>query len=233
MNNYLIINTKQLPLTGCIKAKLSKKAKTGKYKLRISKGSTAFAYDISQKKYQVYPLQLGAGKYFICLYKNTIDTKYSLQQKIQVNIEQSKYYLHPNLYVNYLNLEDISNLAKQLKGQNKNNTIQSIKKYISQNYKYDKAKALQLKSKKGILPNIQECFNIKMGICQDLAALTTALFRLNDIPAKFIIGYIKDQYHAWTEYYDEQNQIWTLFDPTQAIFKTTTDIKNYQIERWY
>lgn len=232
MDDCLIIDTQQLSLTGCIKAKTNKQ---GKYKLRIIKDSVVFTYNIFDKEYQVYPLQSGIGTYIICLYKNIIDTKYSLQQKIQINIKEQKYYLYPNLYVNYTNLKDIFVIAQQLKEQNKNITIQNIKKYIHDNYKYNDIKALQIidKNKKNILPNIKECFDMKTGICQDLAALTVALFRINNIPAKFIIGYIENQYHAWTEYYDEQNKKWILFDPVQIISNAKINIENYVIERWY
>ena len=230
MNNCLVINTNQLVLTGCIKAKTNNQ---GKYKLRIVKDSNVFTYDIFPEKYQIYPLQCGKGKYIIGLYKNIINTKYSLQQKIQIDINQSNYYLYPNIYVNYNNLKDIFIQAKKLTKQNKNFTIKNIKKYISKNYKYNHIKSSQLKLKKNILPNIQECFNTKTGICQDLAALTVALFRINNIPSKFIIGYIENKYHAWTEYYDEQKQKWILFDPTQAIFNAKVNIQNYVIERWY
>lgn len=233
MDNYLIINKKQLPLTGCIKAKISKKAnEKDKYKLRILKDSIFFTYDIS-KKHQIYPLQLGVGKYIVCLYKNITGTKYHLQQKKQIILKQSKYDLNPNIYVNYSNLKNIFILAKQLNTQKKDITIQNIKKYISKNYKYNRTKAIQTKLKTNNFPNIQQCFDMKMGICQDLAALTTALFRINNIPTKFVIGYVENQYHAWTEYYNEQNQKWILFDPTKAISNVKIDIKNYQTERWY
>lgn len=229
MNNCLDIDTTQLISTGCIKAKVNK---DGKYKLRIIKDSMVFTYDIF-KKYQTYPLQMDEGEYIICLYKNIIRTKYSLQDKIKIKIEQSKYYLYPNIYVNYANLKDIFVLAQNLKKQDTNKTIQNIKKYIPKNFKYNYIKALQVRSKKNILPNIQECFNTKLGVCQDLAAITVALFRINKIPAKLIIGYIKNQYHSWTEYYDNQKQKWILFDPTQAIFNTKIKLKDYNIERWY
>ena len=119
MNDYLVIDTKQLALTGCIKAKTNKE---GKYKLRIVKDSIAFTYDIYQEKYQIYPFQLDAGKYIIYLYKNVINTKYSLKQKKQINIKQSNYYLYPNLYVDYTNLKNIFILAKKLKKWNKKNS---------------------------------------------------------------------------------------------------------------
>lgn len=219
-----------LLLTGCFKAKVASQD-NNKYKLRILKQQYALTYDINTK-YQSYPLQFGEGKYIVALYKNIIDKKYALVSKLQLININNNYTLSSNQYVNYENIQILSDVVKNLFNQDKNITIKNIQQYILQNFTYDDAKIIEIKNLTiNKLPNIKQCLQNQRGICQDLAALTVALFRANNIPSKLNIGYIQNKYHAWTEFY--QNDEWIIFDPVAKIQNVSIDKKEYIPERWY
>ena len=82
----------------------------------------------------------------------------------------------------------------------------------------------------GALPDIENCYSTRAGICQDLSAVMVCLLRSGGIPAKLVIGYADDNYHAWVLAYPEGREV--FFDPTAALdaISVPTD---YAVERWY
>ena len=67
----------------------------------------------------------------------------------------------------------------------------------------------------------------KKGICFDYASLMTAMLRSQRIPAKLVIGYAGEEYHAWISVYTEETgwvngiirfdgTTWVRMDPTYA-----------------
>ena len=56
------------------------------------------------------------------------------------------------------------------------------------------------------MPQPQECFESRMGICQDLSAVMVAMLRSQGIPTKEIFGYVSPDglYHAWNMIYTEE-----------------------------
>ncbi len=57
-------------------------------------------------------------------------------------------------------------------------------------------------------------FNKRCGVCQDFAHLMIAFCRANNLPARYVNGFVEGegQTHAWVEVYD--GQLWQGFDPT-------------------
>ena len=59
-----------------------------------------------------------------------------------------------------------------------------------------------------------EVFSRQCGVCQDYAHLMIAFCRANDIPARYVNGFLEGtgQTHAWVEVFD--GYVWQGFDPT-------------------
>ena len=203
-----------------------------KYKLRVAKDGTTLTYDLNNGGVQEqFPLQLGEGEYVISLFKNVKKNNYVNEGLIKIYpVFDSEYepYLNSNQYVNFEGNTSLVHKAFELLGKSTDETISNVMTYICKNIVYDYVRAVL--SKQGQLPDIARCYDKKMGICQDIAALTVALLRIDSVPARLVIGYCGDQYHAWTEII--KNDKWTLFDPT-AIIKKEKVRKKYTTERWY
>jgi transglutaminase-like putative cysteine protease len=66
-----------------------------------------------------------------------------------------------------------------------------------------------------------------MGICLDIAAMTTGMLRAVATPANLIIGWADDKYHAWVEARIEgQRYLYDHDDPKGQV-------KTYKRERMY
>lgn len=81
-----------------------------------------------------------------------------------------------------------------------------------------------------MLPDIDTCFNKKLGICQDLAAMTVCMLRVQGVPAKLMIGYADRNYHAWVVAIIDGREV--FYDPT-AELNAISRVKNYTVERFY
>ena len=204
-----------------------------KKKLRIQKDDKTIYYDMKKPLiYETIPLQFGSGLYYISLMRNIGGKKYENVANITFNvslIQEDISFLYPNQYVNYNENTDAvalaENICKDLQGKA---AYDAIKNYIYKNYRYDYVQAVTVKV--GTLPNIDRCFNKKAGICQDLAALVVCMLRTQGIPAKFVIGYADNQYHAWVRVNIDGKKY--LYDPTAAVTKRK-NAQSYVPEREY
>ena len=96
-------------------------------------------------------------------------------------------------------------------------------------FSYDFIKSVTVKS--GQLPDIEYCWEKKMGICQDLSAMTCAMLRSQGVPARLIIGTLgSGTPHAWVLAVVDGED--TFFDPT-AELNATNKTDTYTTERWY
>ena len=78
----------------------------------------------------------------------------------------------------------------------------------------------------GVQTSAQEAWDLRKGVCQDIAHLTVALLRTTGIPARYVSGYlhpradaqvgetVEGQSHAWVEWWCGD---WTGFDPTNGV----------------
>lgn len=78
---------------------------------------------------------------------------------------------------------------------NKYNLITS---YVTKNFVYDYVRAATIPKRNG-LPNVDRCWRNHMGICLDIAAMTTGMLRAVGLKATLCIGHADQQYHAWVE----------------------------------
>ena len=185
-----------------------------KAKLMVSTHGNTLYYNFTEQPYEIIPLQYGSGTYVFTLYENVTDTKYRPDGTVvlDINLEnENAAFLSPNQYVDYDH--SLLNIANQIPGNNKKTIFENIRKYIVKNYSYDYLKSDICTN--FLLPNIEECYSKKEGICQDLAALTVSLLREKHIPSKFVIGFADGHYHAWTS---------TLIDGREVIFDPTAEI---------
>jgi transglutaminase-like putative cysteine protease len=77
----------------------------------------------------------------------------------------------------------------------------------------------------GVRTSAQEAWELRKGVCQDIAHLSVGLLRAVGIPARYVSGYlypkadgevgqvVAGQSHAWVEWWTGE---WTAFDPTNG-----------------
>ncbi len=202
-------------------------------KMRVTKDGEMLTYDLnSEGSFEVFPLQLGSGKYDVTLYENVSGKKFSNAGKISINATLTREdgaFLYPNQYVNYNELSKAVAAANEMcagKGEKEIYTL--IRKYIMENYSFDFIKSVSVPV--GELPDIESCFDKKMGVSQDLSALMVCMLRSQGIPAKLMIGYADKNYHAWTMTSIETQEV--FFDPTAAL-NGISKPDSYSVERYY
>ena len=207
---------------------------TKRLKLRVKKDEDVVTYDLKNNgKFEMFSLQFGDGNYQIILYENITGTKYANVGTINLSVKfknKNAPFLVPNQYINYHQIPEINSLVTKLcYGKNKNDCLEIIKTYIKRNFKYDYVKAQNVT--KGMLPDMKYLLQKRVGICFDIASLAVAMFRIVGIPAKLVIGYADNQYHAWVEIIGLNKTI--LYDPTFEIYNSSNKIKKYIPERFY
>ncbi len=218
---------------GYVKIKYLKET-TKKLKVIIEKDKGKYTYDLNNKgEYDVYPLQMGDGKYKIRVFENISGNKYATKQTVTINVklkEEKVPFLAPNQLVNFTDTSaTVKKAAELTEGiTDEFGKIDAIYDYIITNIKYDTEKASTVKS--GYLPTVDEILKTSKGICFDYASLMAAMLRSQGIPAKLVTGYSSNLnvFHAWNEVYTEEtgwiklNEMyfdgfqWKLMDSTIA-----------------
>ncbi|MGI6193012.1 MAG: transglutaminase-like domain-containing protein [Christensenellales bacterium] len=218
-------------------------------KVRITFGSNVYNYDLnSSGKVEVFPLQLGDGSYKIGVYQQVSGNTYSLlhSETVDAKISDDKApFLQPNQRVNFSDSTKVVKVAKKLVKGLKTDVemIDAIYAYVIDNYSYDYDKAKDAIAGRlvGYLPDLDELYESKTGICYDYASMLAAMLRAVGIPAKLVMGYVApdDVYHAWNEVYIEgegwvvkqvhfAGEEWKLMDPTFASAgKNSTKINRF------
>ncbi|MFI3208114.1 MAG: transglutaminase-like domain-containing protein, partial [Eubacteriales bacterium] len=94
-------------------------------------------------------------------------------------------------------------------------------------YDTDKANEASSGGLTDFIPDLDDAISTGKGICFDYASLMVAMLRIQELPAKLVIGYAGEVYHAWINVYTEEygwidevitfdGTEWTLMDPTFA-----------------
>ena len=204
-----------------------------KYKMRVTKDGQKLTYDLNANgNYEVFPLQLGDGYYEIALYRNIQGKEYAAAGTVGVSVSLSDSevsFLYPNQYVSYTPETEAVGAADELcAGLTEKQSYDKVCEFMKSGFVYDYVKALTVKP--GTLPNIDECWSKKMGVCQDLSAAMCCMLRTQGVPARLVIGYADTNYHAWVEMKLDGKDY--FFDPTAAI-NGIAKVKDYSVERWY
>ena len=163
----------------------------------------------------------------------TVTAAGKVSGKVTVNAkmeDEEAAFLCPSQYVNYTQdtkAVGIScELCEGLSGEKE--VFAAVCGYVEKNFGYDFIKAATVKS--GTMPDIDGCIKTRMGICQDLAAVTVCMLRVQGIHARLVIGYADKAYHAWVTANVDGEEV--FYDPTAAI-GAIRNVKNYTVERIY
>ena len=214
-----------------VKGKKSNK----RLKVQVSTAGAKLNYDLNgDGEYEVFPLQFGSGKYQIALFENASGKKYAKEGTVKLNVkmpDELSCFTYPNQYVNYdENTACVQYANEMCKGMTDQAEIyKAVCNYVTSNFVYDFIKSVTVKP--GQLPQIDECWNSKMGICQDLSALTCAMLRSQGVPARLMIGTVgANTYHAWVVAVVNGEE--KFFDPT-AELNASSKTDTYTTERYY
>ena len=224
------------------------KTKT-KMKFTVETGGTKLQYDIDGthqtdkdkdgkevQHYEVIPLQLGRTNYTLTLWKQVEGKKYGKIGSVKVAADMEdelRCFLYPNQYVDYTAESPCVLKAIELcNGMTDQAQIFStVKSFVLKNFQYDFIKSVTVAGSSGMLPDIEYCWKNKMGICQDLSAMTCAMLRSQGVPARLIIGQLgSGTAHAWVLAVVNGEDV--FFDPT-AELNASNKSETYTTLRWY
>ena len=198
-------------------------------KVRVTFNGAQLTYDLDNAgDYEVFPLQLGSGKYEFSLFENVKGSKYSAQGKVVLSAklsDENAAFLVPNQYVNYVRTTNAVLKSDELATQG--DVYNAVLDFMRDEFAYDFVRAKTIPA--GTLPEIEECFDNRAGVCQDLSAIMVCMLRVQGIPARLMIGYADKYYHAWTVALVDGKEVFC--DPTHEI--GCLDAKNYTTERFY
>lgn len=237
----LIVDYSQREL-GYVMVRVSQQTSHG-LKLRVNYGNASLpdsdpnkyaqlTYNIDNTGlYETIPLPLGSGYYEFQLYENVKGNKYSAEGKVAMTVQlvdENAAFLVANQYVSYMKSSLTVQKSDELcAGKSAADTYKTICEFMSKEFAYDFVRALTIKA--GTLPEVDPCFERRMGICQDLSAVMVCMLRVQGIPAKLVIGYADKNYHAWTVAIVDGEE--RFFDPTAAV--GALGASNYTVERMY
>jgi len=213
--------------TGTVKinilAKTDKRIKVVVKKLDEPKKDTTYNYDLnSDAKIESYPLQWGNGEYSVKVMIQAAEpTKYTTGLSATFKLEIKKENENaPFMYANQLvNFNKDSKVVKKAAELTKNcatelDKVEAIYKFVIENLVYDTKKAETVQT--GYVPFVDGIVDAGKGICFDYAAVFAAMLRSQGIPAKLVMGYVKNPdpkakepvYHAWNEFYLKDKGGW-------------------------
>jgi hypothetical protein len=188
-----------------------------------------YQYALEQPgEFVTIPLNGGNGSYQVELYGHISANLYKRLAggTISVQLDDELLpYLYPNQRVDFDQGDAVSALSAEITADATSDlqAADEIYRWVLANIDYDVVKAEQVTY--GYITSCAQTLLSKQGICVDYAALTVAMLRAQGIPAKVVVGYYGDTYHAWVEVWLEkggvgasgqlyQAQGWTLLDPT-------------------
>ncbi|RKM55895.1 transglutaminase domain-containing protein [Butyrivibrio sp. X503] len=215
-----------------------------KVKLQVTgPDEVTYTYNLSNDvpKDEIFPLQSGDGNYIVNVFENITSNRYSLVFSTELSVtlkNEFTPFLYPNQFVDFtkdsLGVKEAETLAYPC--DNDLEVISQIYNYVIENISYDHDKASNVES--GYLPDIDQVFTDKKGICLDYASLMTAMLRSQNIPTKMEVGYAGTVYHAWlSAYVDDIGWIngmiefdgvdWSLMDPTFASTTKKSKLRSF------
>lgn len=190
------------------------------YKVIVDKDDEEYIYNLVDTT-ESFPLQMGSGKYTISLLGSNDGRRFRLISKETINVKlvENAVFLSSNQTVNWNDKSETTAFAQKLTMNAKTDQekFDAIYDYVINNISYDYALAKSLP--KGYIPNADFTLADGTGICYDFAAITAAMLRSVDVPAKLIKGYsvYTPVYHAWNEVLI--NGKWIVVDTsTDSIF---------------
>ena len=224
-------------------------------KALVTKGDATYTYTIRKNDYEALPLTEGNGSYKVTVLKNVSGSSYAnvISASFDVTLQDEfQPYVRPNQYVDFNAstkcVKKAESLCKNAKSELAK--LKKIYKWVIKYFSYDNEKAKTVQG--GYLPNLDEIYDKKKGICFDYASTMSAMLRSQGIPVKLVIGYTGSEYHAWINVYSKKKgwitgaiyiagNKWKLMDPTFAstggssdsIMKYINNTNNYKAKYSY
>ncbi len=206
---------------------LSYQNSTGvKMKLLVQVSATGYrqTYDLCEGQNElVIPLTNGNESYTLKLCKQIEGTRYSTVETETVSLEldnENEVYLYTNVIVEYVLSDKAIKKASSLtkKCVTEEEVVEKLTKYVIENYSYDydKAKEISSGTLTQYIPDIQDVYRNKLGICYDYSVLLAAMLRTQGIEVKVVTGYCSNVngYHAWNQVHDSESGKWYTIDAT-------------------
>lgn len=227
INGKLIVDTMFSESRGTFRAASTEKTEKS-LKLKVN----GTYYDLSSERaFEVFPLVSGSGRYTVALYRQVEGKRYARVGLVRFSVRlqrEDAAFLSPSQWVMYDGLSPWILAAHQMcDGLQGEDAYNAICRLVEKNIRYDYIRAL--KAKPGERPDIERCWDVQMGTCQDISALAASMMRARGIPARLVIGKADRKAHAWVLATLEHRLV--QYDPTVAI--TGGRVKNYQKERVY
>ena len=216
-------------------------------KLTVEHGSVLLTYSMNNdEKYETIPLQYGSGEYTFSLgIAETADSSQyesagtiSLKCKIP---DENSCFLYPNQYVSYSADSPVIEKARELCRDLNNpaDIAKAICSYIQDVFCYDYVKSVTADEEQ--LPDIETAWKEKVGIEQDLSAVTCAMLRSQGVPAKLVIGTAEDSDNATISWRHSTSWVEIIiggeilgFDPAKGLYvRDSAGWKDYKPERFY
>ena len=181
----------------------------GKLKFQVLSGEMSYNYDLpSDGTPIICPLNMGDGSYTLRVMQNTSGSNYvevfSTTADVSLDSEFAPY-LCPNVFCDFSASSSCVAKAQELAASaaDEVEAMDAIYSWITSNVRYDSNKAQELQSSTGYVPNPDDTFKSKSGICFDYASLGAAMLRSIGIPCKILTGYVAPDgiYHAWNMVY--------------------------------
>ena len=213
-----------------------------KLKAQVTGPTTTYTYNLTPEKWAAFPLSDENGEYKITVFRNTEGLKYAAVLSLTVTVrmeDEFAPFLRSNQYVDFdAAPKSVAKAAALTAGiSDPLKKVEKIYDFVVGTLTYDKELASTVKS--GYLPELDKVLEKKKGICFDYAALMTGMLRSQGVPAKLVVGYAGEVYHAWISVWSEADgwidgviwfdgTSWQRMDPTFASSGGgSSDIMNY------
>lgn len=121
-------------------------------------------------------------------------------------------FTEPSKYCQFNADSKLARQAKRLARKTSRDTISEVYRFMSTRFYYDYDKAKRLAGTGGYVPDPEDTYTSRKGVCFDIASLMCAMLRSLGIPAKLVIGYRDGKLHAWVSAHD--GKTWVRCDPT-------------------
>ncbi len=200
--------------TGLLRVRYTSETKV-KLKLQVLAGNSEISYNLKgDGDIEDFPLQFGSGEYTARIMRNVGGNEYAVAESMTFTAflkDETCVYLNSvqNIRWDY-GMTPIKDVKRIVAGSLENyrgdelryNCCRDIYRFITENIKYDTGKVYDVMY--DYLPDIEQTYDDKKGICYDYASLFAAMLRSVNIPAKLVKGYAAynpGEYHAWNEVY--------------------------------
>ncbi len=209
---------------------------TGKVKFQITgPDNRTYTFNLAANTdVQTFPLTGGSGLYTLNTFEQASGTDYYTVDSCQITAEITDpltTYLYPNQFIYYTADSKVLDLSIEA-AQNSTSEIDLISNVYNKamdtiDYDTTQAELAANGTLAGYIPELDSVITSGKGICFDYASLMVAMLRIQELPAKLVIGYAGEAYHAWISVYTVENgwidnvisfngKSWTLMDPTFA-----------------